>query len=1027
MKARTGLALVLLPLVAVITLFAFVDATVSYYRLPVTGIEIVTPSVDGMIAVDLARYDNDTYIVAEVRPAEAADKGYSLAVEGLSGTPSENLTLTEDGLVEPHGTGVFRVTAVSDDGGFRDSVAVGVYSSATLSFSVRAESADGREHDISGGDAVLPTGTVKFFADTYPAEVCPDVLWSVTALEGQPEGSCSVNAATGEAQFAFSGKYAVRTRVSPAIEQAVENVFVVEVRSSDDFSLNGVAVDCVGRVAAGASRSVLFVSCGETPSVTDRSAGVDGAEIAGAGEGRYCVTVRASGALAGEYVVLSGAGKSVRVDFEESTADITGRYSQGGELLFAVGVGATLVADGVFAEGVFADGKGRGLSADESLSFETSGDIFLSDGGDGTCTVYAESAGTGVVRLYAGEGEDRRLLCERAVRACEVCAALSFTASSEDFGIEDELVVGGLRYDGDGFSAGGVTMALTAVRGGRVATVGGEETTLSLTGAKGEVATTEEGAEVRAVGDGAAVLTAEWKYAKAFYCDIYADLTLRLVGNAVNADDEASLRAAMESGLPAALACDIALGEKLLDDNGLPVAGAAVKQDAALGTLPTSADWTYYRNNTGERPDVRYCLDITADIYGNGRSVDADRITEFNASVSSEALFRGPLYFASLPSVASVTAQDNIVFLVRTDGVHISNVSLKGCADEALYAAGGSLDLEGLRYRGTVLEIMADCTVTASRISGGRTAVRVFGRDGTDPLSDAIDPAAERIVVTLDRCVVACAREFLVKVGTNRKVRGHYDENDPAAISPLLAAEGVTFLPRDDSNADSAVFRDNFLLTDLTIKDCVLYGSGLFAVGVECGFAGELLDGAGSLGSLVAGAGWKGLAGTSYAAALHIAGDTRFYEWKELGAVDSSTLIETCGGGALWDYLNLDIKEMLHKVREYGGEEYRDIIAVCDGVEYVHGGIAFYGGGKNYSVIDFSEYTGAALTEYSVNLSVLAEGEKEGSSLYLQGTSLPLAAGGEDFRFFVADAASEFGVRRQSELFSSGKAFDCLF
>ena len=76
----------------------------------------------------------------------------------------------------------------------------------------------------------------------------------------------------------------VRTRVSPAVEQAVENVFVVEVRSSDDFSVNGVAVDCVGRVVAGASRSVLFVSCGKTPSVTDRSAGVDGAEIAGAGE-----------------------------------------------------------------------------------------------------------------------------------------------------------------------------------------------------------------------------------------------------------------------------------------------------------------------------------------------------------------------------------------------------------------------------------------------------------------------------------------------------------------------------------------------------------------------------------------------------------------------------------------------------------------------------------------------------------------------------------------------------------------------
>ena len=115
---------------------------------------------------------------------------------------------------------------------------------------------------------------------------------------------------------------------------------------------------------------------------------------------------------------------------------------------------------------------------------------------------------------------------------------------------------------------------------------------------------------------------------------------------------------------------------------------------------------------------------------------------------------------------------------------------------------------------------------------------------------------------------------------------------------------------------------------------------------------------------------------------------------------------------------------MLIKVRDFGGKQFKNLIYTADDGEFVHGGIAFYGGGKNYHMIDFSEFDGETMTEYTVNLNVLAKGEESGSLLYLQGTMLPLAAGKEDFRFFMYDAASEFGYNRQQELLANGTAYD---
>ena len=70
----------------------------------------------------------------------------------------------------------------------------------------------------------------------------------------------------------------------------------------------------------------------------------------------------------------------------------------------------------------------------------------------------------------------------------------------------------------------------------------------------------------------------------------------------------------------------------------------------------------------------------------------------------------------------------------------------------------------------------------------------------------------------------------------------------------------------------------------------------------------------------------------------------------------------------------------------------------------LHGGICFYGGGKNYSEVIVNNQD---LLQFNVNLSILAKGLTDSESneddvyAFQQGTFLPYAAGSEDFRFMM--------------------------
>ena len=179
---------------------------------------------------------------------------------------------------------------------------------------------------------------------------------------------------------------------------------------------------------------------------------------------------------------------------------------------------------------------------------------------------------------------------------------------------------------------------------------------------------------------------------------------------------------------------------------------------------------------------------------------------------------------------------------------------------------------------------------------------------------------------------------------------------------------------------------------------------------METHFSGEFLLG----GTITT---WEGCAATSYASALRIVGDVKMLDWKNLSNVDSSTLIEVTGDANPW--LSMNVAEMMKEVANVKSE-CRDIILNVGGTEYVHGGIAFYGGGYNYSYLDLTEANDETkqFGVYDVNISVLENSKDE--NIRNQGKMLPMAAGAGDFRFYLYNNKSSRNLSWQESIKNQG-------
>ena len=488
------------------------------------------------------------------------------------------------------------------------------------------------------------------------------------------------------------------------------------------------------------------------------------------------------------------------------------------------------------------------------------------------------------------------------------------------------------------------------------------------------------------------ILKAYWKYTKFFFVES-SEYRIN-VSHGINIKNEKELAHAQSKNKKVAIQKDIFIqGEEYLNNY-----------------MYTTYDWKYYKNIHESRPKIQYLLEFTNSVYGNGFQINADKITTGKMTKFGEAP-----YFVAVKNglfKVSLRGQDNICFLVRKDNIELRNVVLKACKDESLIQ-NNKFSQKELENKGTVLEIMGDnVNVLNSRVSNGRTCIRIFGRDlNQDPEFNSVveesemssvDVEKEKIKVGIINSVISNAREFLIKIGSNRAVRAT-DSTEKSAKGNLLPKtyrfkknNGTDYLYRDKNSIDD-YFKKHYVVTEVTLENNELRGSGLFAIGMDTHFAGKLLWNDDDDFGAIPDKSWRNIAATSYAAELNIKGDLKIYNWVDLSTLDASSLIEISGSlsGGL-GFLRLDFQGMIKAVIER--EKYNDIIYKIKQKQFIHGGIAFFGGGENYSYLNEDSGELANMRKMFVNLSQVAGKDK---LTKLVAEKMPDAAGHADFIFYL--------------------------
>lgn len=1000
MKKKIIALIMIIPIVFLIALFSVGKAAGVYADIPVTGIQITTQNEDGFIDVDVADYDPIAFL-AQVQPVNARNQKYSFEISGVGGDEAPEGFEIIDGKLHIDNVGKVKITAISAEKGFKDSVIVSAYSTKVLRIypKVNGEKIASDVVSIDGGENV------------FSAELYPENLSGETRIFEEIGGNhiLKLNAVTGVAQALFSGETQVRI-TCPEGREGLVKVLTVNVNVDTDstgFAVNGKSIGAKVTVKNKATTAKLFVeSKNDSLEISDLTLpeGVTASGIERISENKFVLTLSFDKEFSDEEISGKVGATDFSLEFTEYNLDVRTSYydGEGDEIKQKNNTKVTYVA---YSES----------DDDADVNFEISDDtdvITLEKHGQ-FATITATKRGSAKIKITAKhDGKDIKEI-EKTILVVPNVYSMEFADSAKEYGIENILTIGGKKPNG---------RPDTRTIFVRVVTEAGSETFTdefmnvafsddnSLFSCKAQSATNADAvsAEIRATGTGLATLNAELKnYNQYFGTNICAKIRLRAVKDGRNVGNYEELKTVTEAGHIVVLTSDVMLGVK---NDGTAMTEDELKKDVKKFT--TTYDKTYLDNigENDENKKVQYLIEFKNHVYGNGFEINADKFTQCKDATGVPKIFKGPLNFVAISS-ASVKGQDNISFLVRTDNVLINNVVLKGCSDDSLLEEDGQFNLSKLNYVGTTLEIAKSAKLLNSRVSNGRTVVRIFAGGSTmgSPVvkdESAFNVQDEKINVHIESCVLSNAREFILKIGSNRALKQTNEVQ-----RKLLDANNNPYSPYSESNKTDKYFNDNYLINDVTLKNSVLETSGLFSVGMETHFSGEFLLG----GTITT---WEGCAATSYASALRIVGDVKMLDWKNLSNVDSSTLIEVTGDANPW--LSMNVAEMMTEVARQQPKECGDIILNVGGTEYVHGGIAFYGGGYNYSYLDLTEANDETkqFGVYDVNISVLENSKDE--NIRNQGKMLPQAAGAGDFRFYLYNNKSSRNLSWQESIKNQG-------
>ncbi len=1005
MKKNVIALMLVLPLLFVFTVFSSGNVASLGVSVSVNGVEILNSPQNDTLHVDLASYNGDFTLDVKVTPENASDKKVSFVVEEVPGSAFADVSVSEAGVVTAKSTGIARISAVTNDGGYRDSITVNVTSSKPYGMNVSLYGLNGDENLLTptanGYTAQVTTGTYRYETSLYPEGygVKAEVQSGFAVIDGN----------AGTLLLPFDGETVVDFYYDNGAFGVIRKRVTLSVRQSSESGLtvNGEE-SCTLALEQGSTSCAFYVQAQQSPMVKE-NAYVQGFSVQQLQQNCYKVAVELSSYATDTVLEVAVGDKTVFVNvvYAEFAFSVRGDVAVTNDsavVLAGSPVTFYAVAE-VAAENVTYLWKGDGLQLDVSQ--------------DGTsCTVTAAQAGSYSLTVTALKNGVAMDIYPVTLSVQAVVPVSSVQFKSVASGLAMQRAVAGYKYSVSGLVRNSFTVDFFAYYNGQTVQNALQYMDVEYDEKIADVEISQSGIIVTPKAKGEVTVSVRWKGNASFGTDVGAQVTLLCLPDAVAVSTSDQAFAASKAGLAMVLENDVVLGTA--EDGSVY---SVEQRKAMMGTMQSTYNTQYYHNvGQAEQAKVNYVLEFRNDVYGNGYSINAMHFTAVKDSSGVSQIFRGPLHFVSYGQVASVAGQDNSAYLVRTDGITLCNVTLLGCSDETLSDGKGGYDLSALNETGTVLEVNADCSIINCRIRNGRNCVRIYGgnRQGNGYFIQSLEQNdgawRHRADVTIEGCIISQAREFLVKIGSNRALQANsgLSPDVNACVEPsLLDASGNPYAVQTNDYLNDKYFYDTYVMTDVTLKDSVLETSGLFSVGIETNFAGAMLY---AQQDSIIFEGWPGTGGTSFPSVLRLEGDVRMYDWKDLSLVDSSTLIDS-----EQSRFKLNISAMLDYVcsTQYG---YEDIIDRKQNVNYVHGGIAFYGGGKNYSQLDVSglDKSLADLSVYPVNLNMLSGAEGETGE---QADFLPVAAGKQDFRFYMYGSRSVNNVDKQLADQASGQKY----
>ena len=411
--------------------------------------------------------------------------------------------------------------------------------------------------------------------------------------------------------------------------------------------------------------------------------------------------------------------------------------------------------------------------------------------------------------------------------------------------------------------------------------------------------------------------------------------------------------------------------------------------------------WNSYMKQMGSTnfitDKVKVGLRVQKDFYGNGYTINMHNLT-FPTSVteitddagnvikvptlSKSDLFRGPLPYYTLGDhnntpLVEAFGQDNIGMYVDGNNITVNDINIKNCDF-------GNM-LTNLDTVGTVVEVCGNnITIINSRLSNGKSVLRSFSSNNT----------------LVKNSLLSNSRNFLITVGSNE-----YIDIDELETHEFINLDGTVtkskiidfmgpekqgdlilndFLMANFTNKENMrksllsmqkAFNNeekikNIYKGSITVEDVYFYQSGVAAIALETMFNGPFLnapipstismilsglqtqDGI-SLGNFIP----TDIAGVSYPVEVKVTGDTRFYDYKTIDAIDIGGLVKEniSSFAASVDptfkgEINIDkifpVKTYLVETARTKGYLYKK-----DQKDYINIPIAYYGGGPNLSKV----------------------------------------------------------------------------